>query len=121
MPQACASASMMMTPGIIGRCGKCPWKKGSLIGDVLEGADALAGHAFEHPIHQQERVAVRQALHDARECRVGAEHSSVSILLLCFVLAAFQAPHALGQRIEPLEPSDHAPPAPHWSTGMPLE
>src|SRR4029079_2651939 len=29
-PDVCASASMMMTPGMTGRCGKCPGKNGSL-------------------------------------------------------------------------------------------
>ncbi len=35
--------------------------------DVLQRADALAAHALEHPIHQQERIAVRQPLHDAAD------------------------------------------------------
>ena len=30
-PAACAMASMMSTPGMIGCCGKCPLKNGSLM------------------------------------------------------------------------------------------
>ncbi len=33
-------------------------------GDILQRADALARHALEHPIDQQERVTVRQPLED---------------------------------------------------------
>ena len=42
MPAACASASMIMTPGITGRSGKWPVKERLVVGDVLQRADALA-------------------------------------------------------------------------------
>src|SRR3989442_13871026 len=35
--------------------------------DVLQAADRLAGHAFEHPVDQQERIAVRQGPHDGAD------------------------------------------------------
>ena len=56
-----------MTPGMTGRCGKCPGKERLVDRDVLEGADALALVAFEHAVDEQERVAVRQQAHHAHD------------------------------------------------------
>ena len=67
MPAVCASASMIMTPGITGRCGKCPGKNGSLAVTFLMRADALALDALEHAVDQQERIAMRQQAHDAHD------------------------------------------------------
>ena len=60
----CASASMTSTPGISGKPGKCPWKNGSFIDDVLHAADELLAVGLEDAIDQQERIAVRQVPHD---------------------------------------------------------
>ena len=46
--------------------GKVPGKVRLIVGNVLQRADALAGHVLEHAVHQQERIAMRQAQHDAR-------------------------------------------------------
>ena len=64
MPQACASASMIITPGITGRCGKCPGKNGSLKVTFLSAWTYCPGLAIEHAIHQQKRIPVRQLPHD---------------------------------------------------------
>jgi hypothetical protein len=35
--------------------------------DVLDGANAFALSALEHPVDQQERVAMRQQTHDSHD------------------------------------------------------
>ena len=54
----------MMTPGITGRCGKCPVKVRLVERHVLQRVNVLAGHAFQHAIHQQEGIPMRQLPHD---------------------------------------------------------
>ena len=57
-------ASSISTPGITGRCGKWPTKNGSLIVTFFSALMRLPFSIVEHPVHQQERVAVRQQLED---------------------------------------------------------
>ena len=64
MPPTCAIASMISTPGMIGCPGKCPWKNGSLIVTFLMPDDPLPALDLEDPVHQQERVAVRDDVED---------------------------------------------------------
>src|SRR2546423_12364029 len=44
--------------------GKMSLKEGFVDGDVLQPNDSLLFLDLQNPIHQQERVAVRQSLHD---------------------------------------------------------
>ena len=63
-PPAWAMASMISTPGMIGRPGQCPWKNGSLMLTFLIATSDGPGADLEHPVDQQEGVAVRQDLDD---------------------------------------------------------
>jgi hypothetical protein len=57
---ACASASSISTPGITGRCGKWPVKKGSLIVTFFSALIRTLGLELEHTVDQQDGIAVRQ-------------------------------------------------------------
>jgi len=41
---------MIITPGITGRCGKCPGEKRLIESHVLERVNPFSGHAFENSI-----------------------------------------------------------------------
>ncbi len=49
-----------MTPGIVGPAGEMAREEWLVDGHVLDRVDALAGHALDHAVDEQERVAVRQ-------------------------------------------------------------
>ncbi len=50
----------MMTPGHDGIAGKVAGEERLVHGHVLDRLDALAGHALDDAVDEQERVAVRQ-------------------------------------------------------------
>ena len=56
---ACASASMISTPGITGWPGKWPSKNGSLRVTILRGDDLLVADLVD-AVDEQERIAVRK-------------------------------------------------------------
>ncbi len=56
---AWASASTMITPGMIGRPGKCPGKNHSSPRDELAGDDAHTRLELEHLVEEEEGIAVR--------------------------------------------------------------
>ena len=57
--------SMISTPGITGWLGKCPAKNGSLTETFLMPIADCVQHHVDHPVEHQERVAVRDIVHDA--------------------------------------------------------
>ena len=57
--------SMISTPGITGWPGKWPWKKPSLTETFLMPIAETLQHHVDHAVDQQERVAVRDGVHDA--------------------------------------------------------
>ena len=59
-----AMASSTSTPGITGLPGKVALEELLVESHVLDPDDALARLELEDPVHEQERVAVRQDLHD---------------------------------------------------------
>jgi len=69
----------------------------------LSAADALARDAFEHPVHEQKRVAVRQELHNRVDIKCDR---SVIILFLCGARGALESLHPLEQRFEIADPRD---------------
>ena len=66
---ACASASTISTPGMIGRPGKCPCRKSSSPRTRVAAVHTLAGHELGDLVDEQERGAVR----DDRLDRLAAE------------------------------------------------
>ena len=53
----------MSTPGMIGRPGKWPWKKGSLIVTALIATISLVGIEALDAVDEQHRIAMRQRRH----------------------------------------------------------
>src|ERR1700722_18860741 len=70
-PPACAIASTISTPGMIGSPGKCPAKNGSVKGHVLDGDDPVLPLQIEHAIDQQKRIAMRQNLQNVVDIEHG--------------------------------------------------
>ena len=66
---ACASASTIFTPGMIGLPGK--WPGAVLLGDRLRATTREPGLELEHLVEQQERVAVREDRLDLPSCPNG--------------------------------------------------
>ena len=60
----CASASIISTPGMTGLCGKWPLKNSSLTVTFLMAVMRLAQFDVQHPVDQQQRVAVWQVFLD---------------------------------------------------------
>ena len=63
-PPAWAIASMIRTPGMMGRPGQCPWKNGSLTLTFLIATSDGSGPDLEHPVDQQHGIAVGKDLDD---------------------------------------------------------
>ena len=58
MPQACAMASMMSTPGMTGRSGKWPWNCGSFMVTFFNRGQGFHGLEGGDAVELQKRVAV---------------------------------------------------------------
>ncbi len=57
------------TPGMTGLPGKWPWKNGSLMVTFLIAGSRLLAIHIDQLVDEQERIAMRQKLHDARDVR----------------------------------------------------
>ena len=56
--------SMISTPGMTGWLGKCPAKKRLVHRDIFHADGRGVQHDIDHPVQHQERVAVRDVVHD---------------------------------------------------------
>ena len=65
--EACASASIISTPGMSGAPGKVPLKELLVDRDVLDRHQAASGLVLQHHVQQVRRVAVRQAVDERRD------------------------------------------------------
>ncbi len=61
---ACAMASMMSTPGMMGKSGKVAGEVRLVDGDVLQRDDALLALDLDQAVDQQEGIAVGKQGHD---------------------------------------------------------
>src|SRR5438477_7051061 len=78
MPAACAIASRISTPGMIGRCGKCPGKYGSFTETFFSATMRLPGSSS----------LTLSIIRNGKRCGRCAMTSLTSISLMFFSLAA---------------------------------
>ena len=76
MPPTCAMASMMSTPGMIGWPGKVALKERLVDRHVLDADDPLGPFDLDDPVHQQERIPVRDHVQDPADV-----HHNASVAL----------------------------------------
>src|SRR6478735_7961421 len=78
MPAACAIASRISTPGMIGRCGKCPGKYGSFTETFFSATMRLPSSSS----------LTRSIIRSGKRCGRCARTSLTSISIMFFSLAA---------------------------------